>query len=92
MRIASCIKCHGHFAYEAPRCGEVAGRLICRCCASTVWLDPPTVKPSLPRIDSYQWKSAASRQRVVEAARSNGKRTTRDALRAANERVKAMGG
>jgi hypothetical protein len=52
-----------------------------------------TVRPDFPAHDAgYTFASPESRQRIVAAARSNGKRTTRDALRAANERVKAMGG
>jgi predicted RNA-binding Zn-ribbon protein involved in translation (DUF1610 family) len=67
-------------AVHCPICGWMQYRCV-------------TVRPDFPAHDAgYTFASPESRQRIVAAARSNGKRTTRDALRAANERIKAAMG
>ncbi len=87
-----CPKCKSSIVYKAGeyQYGHLLDAVFCPC----GWMQYRcmTVKPDFPAHDAgYTFASPESRQRVVRAARANGKRTTRDALRAANERIKAMG-
>ena len=94
MGSVQCPKCRQANIHHADEFfyGHLLEAVRCACCGFMQYRCE-TVKPDFPAHDAgYTFASPESRQRIVRAARANGKRTTRDALRAANERIKAMGG